>query len=746
MEGREQIEEFEKLKTVEELVLESKKIEVTENQLKVMANKYLRGDSVELWLRRIARNIALAGVFYLKDLNKEKLLEGVSYKILKSEYSSASDIMLLHNNANSYTERGNNFDKFINNMNKIAKEELSVTQTIKKTEEKFYQMLSNFDFLPNSPTLMNAGRDLQQLSACYVLHVGDSIESIYYAATAAALIHKSGGGTGFSFSKLRPEGDIVKTTKGIASGPISFIKIFDVGTDVIKQGSTRRGANMGIMYYRHPDIKKFITSKSKDKGFLQNFNISVTIDKEFIDAVENDKEIELINPRTKEVTSVERARELWDLMAKCAWETGDPGFVVIDRINNTESNPTPHLGQIESTNPCVTGDTLVSTEFGLMRMKELVSKYPEGGLNILTDSRVPLEIKSLGGNVMYLEQKLTKGVSLDMTSKAFTTGIKEVFRISTTCGLELEATSNHKLLTNGGWVAVKDLNPDQHEIFIQQAEGSFNKDFKLPFNVENNFKGNNGRKYKLDLPYEWSKELGQVLGWLIGDGWLRNNDRNCRVGFTFGKSDDAVLNYLKPIINNFYGKEIKDVKRKRNTKHLSYHSKYFVDFFYKLGVKHLDAGFKTVPESIFTANKDAVIGFLQGLFTSYGTVNFNKKNSISYIRLCSKSKKLLQGVQILLLNLGITSNIFDRSRDFRKGLFKYTNKYGQVVHYDSDGMLFELSMTRDSIKFIEHIGFLCNKNQDKLNKFYTKTFYETEYKTRINSINSIGNKKVYYFT
>ncbi|GEM_PF-70037 len=581
---------------------------------------------------------------------------------------------------------------------------------------------------------------------CFVLPVGDSIEEIYHSLTAMALIHQSGGGTGFSFSSLRPEGDPVQSTKGVASGPMSFMRIFDTSTDVVKQGGQRRGANMGIMSYKHPDIKKFITSKSADKGFLQNFNISVALDEEFMHAVINDSEIDLVNPKSKKIVAREKAKDMFDLMAKCAWETGDPGFVVIDRINSTNSNPTPAIGQIESTNPCVAGDTLVSTEKGLMRMENLVTNYSNGGLSILTDNRVPLEIKNNEGTISLMQQENISGVCLDIISRAFTTGVKEVFKIETSCGLELEATADHKLLTKNGWVAVKDLNLEKDNIFIQQSEGFFNKNTQLPFVVENNFVGLNGKKSTLQLPHEWSKELGQILGWLIGDGWLRTGDKDCRIGFTFGKSDDEVLHYLKPILNKFYGQEIKDVKMERNTRHLSYHSQYFVDFFQKLGVKAVDAQYKTVPESLFTAPKEAVIGFLQGLFTADGTVNFNKEHSTSYIRLTSTSKKLLKEVQLLLLNLGITSNIFDRSRAYREGLFEYTNKDGETVTYDSEGICFELSMTRDSIKFIEKIGFLCDKNKEKLNNFYTKKFYAAEFSTGIISITPLGTKKVYDLT
>ena len=368
----------EQLRPIEKLAVEGPKVKVTENQLKVMANKYLRGDSVELWLRRIARNIALAELLYDNGITKDEILKGVSHKIINLENDEKNKIILLQDQLMNNDERWKNFYIFEENLSRIASQNIIATKLLKDKEEEFYSILSNFDFLPNSPCLMNAGRELQMLHACFVIPVPDSIEGIYKAVMAQALIQKSGGGTGFAFSRIRPENDVVKSTKGIASGPMSFIKLFDVSTDVVKQGSTRRGANMGILYYKHPDIRKFITSKSKDRGFLQNFNISVAIDKEFMDAVENDGEFDLINPKTNKPVAREKAREIWDLIGKCAWETGDPGFVVIDKINETNSNPTPNLGQIESTNPCVTGDTLVSTEFGLIRMEDLVNNYPEG--------------------------------------------------------------------------------------------------------------------------------------------------------------------------------------------------------------------------------------------------------------------------------------------------------------------------------------------------------------------------------
>ena len=611
----------------------------------------------------------------------------------------------------------------------------------KKTEKEFYQAMTKLEFLPNTPCLMNAGTDLGQLSACFVIPVFDSLKDIFEAVKHMTLIQQSGGGTGFDFSKLRPKGDVVKSTHGVASGPVSFIRVFDQATDVVKQGGKRRGANMGILRVDHPDIVEFITAKEKE-GFLTNFNLSLAVTDKFMEKVEKNEEYELVNPRNGKVSGKLPAKWVFDLITTSAWRTGDPGLVFIDEINR--ANPTPELGRIESTNPCIVGDALISTEHGLLPMAGITQSYAQGGLGVITDNRLESSI--------YLQANTGKGVtsvlheygtSINVINRAFESGLQDTIKVITKSGYEITVTPEHKIKTTEGWVEAKDLKPARHRVLIQSGEGEFNKNKKLPF-ARKDLVGKQRRKHSLNLPSSWSEELGTVLGWLVADGWLKSGDKNCRVRFVFGKDDLEALHILKPILNGWYNRDITEVERSGSVYHLSYHSKYFVEFFERLGVKSVKAIKKSVPESIFTAPKNAVIGFLRGIFTANGTVNYRMGQS-PYVRLTAKSEILLKEVQLLLLNLGIKSRIYWRRKP--RGTFRYITASGEEKTNLSDGALFELEISKKPVlDFLDKIGFMGDKNRSKIDKFYKKSFYNLPFTDEVEKIIPQGKHRVFDLT
>lgn len=730
---------------------------LSENALQVLEKRYLRKDEAGKPLEspaemfwRVAKNIALMDLLYYPEIyigpeKAGKKRESVAGKAEKPEASAEMDfeitqwdwatLQMAFERLQSKKRTKVTWDEFRQTVE-------SKKEDIRQLAARFYELMTDAKFLPNSPALINAGRELQQLSACFVLPVEDSMGSIFDSLKHAALIHQSGGGTGFSFSRLRPKNDVVRSTGGVASGPVSFMKVFNAATEAVKQGGVRRGANMGILRVDHPDIVEFLTCKTDTKE-LTNFNISVGITEKFMQAVENGEDYELVNPRNGKVTGKLNAREVFEKIVDQAWRNGEPGIIFLDRLN--KDNPTPAIGEIESTNPCVTGDTLVSTEMGLVPIRELAERWSTGGVGVVVDCRV-----SNGGVVRdgttgsYVET--VTGVDVLPLSRAFRTAVKEVIRLTTKRGYSVEVTADHKIMTSRGWVAAGNLRPGVDEVLIQSGAGAFNSDPALPTTVSDSGRAADDRVRGADFPTKWSEELGIVLGWLIGDGWLRDSGKDPHVRFTFAEQDLEVMRTVKSALDRWHG-PVRPIKRANGVYHLNYHSRSVVDFFRSLGVLPVGAGDKRVPHSLFTASREAVIGFLKGVFTADGSLA-NPSNGTSYVRLTSKSKALLEDVQVLLLNLGIASSIYDRSGRARKS-FNYTTVSGSGKSYESDGVCYELQVSGEDLGvFIDVVGFADERFADaiRLLRRRPRGFYHQKYLDVVESIEPAGEKEVFDLT
>ena len=562
--------------------------------------------------------------------------------------------------------------------------------------DKFETMMTKLEYVPNSPTLMNAGGPLGQLSACFVLPVDDSIDSIFDTLKATAEIHKSGGGTGFSFTRLRASDDIVASTKGVASGPVSFMRIFDVTTDVIKQGGKRRGANMGILNYNHPNIMDFITSKDAENKILSNFNISVGVNDEFFEKLDNDDNIDLINPRDGKVMNRVKASTLWNSIINHAWTTGDPGMIFLDEIN--KKNPVKNIGYIESTNPCVTGDTRIYTSEGIKTAKQL---YDEGeSLNVKIDGRF--------------------GGSFKQSSNVIYTGFKDVYRITTSEGFDISVTGDHKIYSEErGWTEALKLKKGE-KIRILNEGGSF---------------GSHG-----------SLEKGRVLGWLVGDGHINRGNNNDRAVLSFYDEDRSfapqfenyVNNIVRPSTNNRdYHIGMVNIESRNCITIASERLKEFASEYDLINEK------LKIPDTVFAGTMEMQKGFLQALFEADGTVLKAGKSRYA-VRLGSISLDLLKQVQTLLLNFGIYSTIY-QSR--KKAGIKMLPDSSRNMRLYTVQDFHELNISgKDLISYANLIGFISDRKNTKLNEIvqsYTRGPYKTSFTARINSIEYSGKSDVY---
>ena len=689
--------------------------------------------------QRIRQALQAAGIAQQFNERSQELTDN-SLVVLRRRYLSKDrEGNVLENPEGMFRRVANNLSQADLNYGATEAERQAV-------EDEFYDVMRCLEFLPNSPTLMNAGRELQQLSACFVLPVEDSLDSIFSKVKETALIHKSGGGTGFSFSRLRPEGDVVGSTGGVASGPVSFINAFDAATDVVKQGGTRRGANMGILNVTHPDILRFIRSK-EDGLHLTNFNISVAVTEDFMKRVQANEDYDLINPRTGKVSGRLNASQVFNEIVEMAWQTGDPGIVFLDRINR--GNPNPQLGTIESTNPCFAGEVRLATDKGLLTFGQLYRE--QTNISVLTDNRVPPLREGVSGGSVATAVRLETGVTLRSAVPVFNTRKNwPVFRLETDHGFEVIATEDHKFFTPKGIKQLHELQVGD-EILLQSGKGVWSQDDSLPpFFPKNKLKARI-KAGQARLPKTWSRELGEILGWVIGDGWVSQETPkgrhvpNSTVGLMFGVEEKkALAPKFQALIKDWLGMDGAAIER-HGTLALYYKSGLYY-FLESLGIGESDGTKKEVPEAIWSAPRAAVLGFLSALFSADGTVNVSAHKGSCSVRLANNSKKLLQQVQLLLLNEGIVSKLYLRRKAGEK-LMPDSRREPKLYSYSDQYELVMDGQSRDL--FVREIGFLVPSKQEKAVEWLrnkTRRSNRDSFTDRVRAITFCRNADVYCTT
>jgi len=632
--------------------------------------------------------------------------------------------------------------------------------------EKFLDVLENFQFVPGGRILSNAGTQLTGTTMINCFCSGfsgekqDSINSIIDEVRRQALILKSEGGYGFCVDVLRPRGAFIHAIANESPGTVKFLDIWDVMSGVITSGSgkkksnikgkdkIRKGAMMVTESCWHPDIEEFITAK-QTPGKLTKFNMSVLATDEFMDAVINhlpwrlefpDYEFLFREGRKMEYNQLwdgdlkgwkekglpvkiykefKDANELWDLIMKSAYNRNEPGILFVDTINRL--NNLHYLEHISTTNPCIPGDSLVATDQGLLPFQNLVRKWEAQNV------------------IQCLTNDITSGQSWSVHSsnivKVHRSGTREVLRVHLSNGMIFEATPDHKVWTTEGYVPTQDLQGKKIQL---NSDYKFNEDVRLPFNVTNQFTGQNSRQYSANLPTQWTEDLGLILGWATGDGWRTGR----QLGLIFGKDDAQMIEKVKDIYDK-WDLHYSTVIDSHNSTTLYVGAWIFNNFLDSIGFIKCKAHGKRVPQTIFQAPKKVVAAFLRGLFSADGSV-LEMVRSNYWVSLCSTSKELLNDVQQLLLMFGMTHHTVYRVN--KESTFNYTTVEGEQKEYKG-GLYYDLRIFGKSIlTFLEEIGFSLDYKQERLNALKNKRFKKKSSIVEVVQIEGVGLREVFDLT
>ncbi|MFB6178247.1 MAG: LAGLIDADG family homing endonuclease, partial [Halorientalis sp.] len=755
----------------------------------ILPARYLRKDadgdlieSQEDLFDRVAKNIALAEAVFEAEQRDEQIT--VTPDQLKPDHPRRDELAAEVFGTGVTAESDAETTLSIYNVNKFAYETLvpelpeDIRAHVEETADEFQNLMERLAFMPNSPTLMNAGDELQQLSACFVDSPADDIDDIHQTAKEAAQVFQSGGGMGYAFWKLRPYGDAVGSTGGIASGPITFMRTYDQMCETIAQGGARRGAQMGVMRVSHPDVIQFIHAKNKDvslahtlklndpddythtsfadaleesrelidddgkvpkhlrnavEGHLSNFNISVGVTDRFMEAVQNDEEFTFTNPRTEEphVATAETkelyemfglgeyvevgevlsvpANEIWERIVAGAHENGEPGLIFLERVNKQHSfDVAEHPDhQILATNPCVTGDTLINTENGLVPAEEL---YEQGvAQDIVVDGRLSED-------------------TVKEASSVYKTGEKDVCKLTTEEGYELRLTADHRVMTDEGWVEAQDLEPSDR-VHIQNRKGSF---------------GQHG-----------SAEEGRVLGWMVGDGHLKHGeeravlnfyDEDAEISERFAEDVNEIVR--EPLGNGDYEIGVNKISRGDDYRGAQaveqrIRSSRLYEVAEEMG---LTAEKHQVPDAVMRGSEEMARGFLQALYSADGSVQGNVEKGLS-VRLSSNELGLLKDVQQLLLNFGIASSIYENRRD--AGSRELPDGNGGTAEYETKAQHDLAISSSHLVAFEEEIGFLLESKNGELEQQldeYSRGPYQPKFEATVESVEEDGHEAVYDLT